>query len=76
MPPVNGTYCVTVMKDRCINIGMPGKCATCVEVCPYDVYAIDSTGHVHVQNYNACVGCRICSAVSYTHLTLPTSDLV
>ena len=35
MPPVNGTYCVTVMKDRCINFGMPGKCATCVEVCPY-----------------------------------------
>lgn len=61
MPPVNGAFCVSVMKDRCINIGMPGKCATCVEVCPYDVYAIDATGHVHVQNYNACVGCRICS---------------
>ena len=61
MPPVNGTFCVTVMKDLCINARMPGKCATCVEVCPYQVYTIDATGRVHVQNYNACVGCRICS---------------
>jgi len=49
------------MKDRCINARMPGKCATCVEVCPYDVYALDDDGNVHVQNYNACVGCRICA---------------
>ena len=61
MPPVNGTFCVTVMRDRCINARMASKCASCVEVCPYDVYAIDGTGHVYVQNYNACVGCRICS---------------
>jgi glutamate synthase domain-containing protein 2/NAD-dependent dihydropyrimidine dehydrogenase PreA subunit len=61
MPPLNGTYCVTVMKDRCINARMPGKCATCVEVCPYNVYSIDAGGNVHIQNYNACVGCRICS---------------
>ncbi|MEM4724324.1 MAG: 4Fe-4S binding protein, partial [Candidatus Hadarchaeum sp.] len=61
MPPVNGTFCVTIMKDRCINARMTGKCATCVEVCPYDVYAIDQVGQVRVQNYNACVGCRICS---------------
>jgi glutamate synthase domain-containing protein 2/NAD-dependent dihydropyrimidine dehydrogenase PreA subunit len=61
MPPVNGTFCVTIMKDRCINARMPGKCATCVEVCPYNVYAIDEAGQVRVQNYNACVGCRICS---------------
>jgi len=49
------------MKDRCINAAMPGKCATCVEVCPHDVYAIDADGNVFVQNYNACVGCRICA---------------
>lgn len=61
MPPVNGTFCVTVMKDRCINARMPGKCATCVEVCPYEVFAIDGAGNVRVQNYNACVGCRICA---------------
>jgi glutamate synthase domain-containing protein 2/NAD-dependent dihydropyrimidine dehydrogenase PreA subunit len=61
MPPVNGTFCVSVMKDRCINARMPGKCATCVEVCPYEVYAIDEAGEVYVRNYNACVGCRICS---------------
>jgi len=61
MPPVNGTFCVTVMKDQCINARMPGKCATCVEVCPHEVYAIDAAGNVRVQNYNACVGCRICA---------------
>jgi len=61
MPPVNGTFCVTIMKDRCINARMPGKCATCTEVCPYDVYAIDEAGQVRIQNYNACVGCRICA---------------
>ncbi len=61
MPPVNGTFCVTVMKDQCINARMPGKCAACVEVCPYDVFAIDGAGSVRVQNYNACVGCRICA---------------
>jgi len=49
------------MKDRCINARMPGKCATCVQVCPYDVFAIDDAGTVRVQNYNACVGCRICA---------------
>jgi glutamate synthase domain-containing protein 2 len=49
------------MKDRCINARMPGKCATCTEVCPYDVYAIDEVGQVRIQNYNACVGCRICA---------------
>jgi glutamate synthase domain-containing protein 2 len=61
MPSVNGAFCVTMMKDRCINFQMPGKCATCVEVCPYAVYVMDDSGSVHVQNYNGCVGCRICS---------------
>ncbi|MEE9618220.1 MAG: glutamate synthase-related protein [Anaerolineae bacterium] len=59
--PVNGTFCVTVMKDRCINAEFPGKCATCAEVCPYDVYVLGADGQMHVQNYNACVGCRICA---------------
>ncbi len=61
MPTVNGTFCVTVMKDRCINARMPGKCATCAVVCPHEVFAVDQLGNVHVQNYNACVGCRICA---------------
>jgi glutamate synthase domain-containing protein 2 len=61
MPPINGTFCVTMMKDRCINARMPGKCATCVEVCPYNVFAIDGEGYAYIQNYNACVGCRICA---------------
>ncbi len=61
MSSVNGAFCVTIMKDRCINFRMSGKCATCVEVCPYDVYTMDSRGEIHIQNYNACVGCRICA---------------
>ena len=41
---------------------MPGKCATCAEVCPHGVYALDKlTGEMQVQNFNACVGCRICA---------------
>ena len=40
---------------------MPGKCATCAEVCPYDVFVVDGRGHLRVGNYNACVGCRICA---------------
>jgi glutamate synthase domain-containing protein 2 len=61
MPPINGTFCVTVMKDRCINARMPGKCATCAEVCPYGVFSTNGRGQVLVKNYNACVGCRICA---------------
>ena len=33
---VAGAFCVSVMKNQCVNTGMPGKCATCVEVCPED----------------------------------------
>jgi glutamate synthase domain-containing protein 2 len=58
---VAGAFCVSVMKSACINAQMPGKCATCVEVCPHDVYELDDAGEVHVQNFNACVGCRICA---------------
>jgi glutamate synthase domain-containing protein 2 len=58
---VIGAFCVSVMKSACINAQYPGKCATCVDVCPYDVYAIDDAGQVSVQNFNACVGCRICA---------------
>ena len=61
MAPVNGTFCVTVMHDRCLNARMAGKCATCVQVCPHEVYTLDGEGCVHVRNYNACVGCRICA---------------
>ncbi len=58
---VVGAFCVSVMKNACINARYPGKCATCVEVCPYDVYAFEDGGQVVVQNFNACVGCRICA---------------
>ncbi len=58
---VIGAFCVSVMKNACINAQYAGKCATCVEVCPYDVYALDDAGQVSVQNFNACVGCRICA---------------
>jgi methylamine---glutamate N-methyltransferase subunit C len=59
---VIGAFCVTVMKDVCLNERMPGKCATCAQVCPHGVYALSpETGEMKVQNYNACVGCRICT---------------
>ena len=58
---VAGAFCVSLMKGSCINAEMPGKCATCVEVCPHGVYALTDDGEVRVVNYNACVGCRICA---------------
>jgi len=59
---VIGAFCVSVNKEICINARMPGKCATCAEVCPHDVYGLDGfSGEVNVHNFNACVGCRICA---------------
>ena len=39
---VIGAFCVSVNKEICINARMPGKCATCAEVCPHGVYALDN----------------------------------
>lgn len=59
---VVGAFCVSVNREACINARMPGKCATCSEVCPHGVYALDEmTGEMAIRNYNACVGCRICA---------------
>jgi glutamate synthase domain-containing protein 2/NAD-dependent dihydropyrimidine dehydrogenase PreA subunit len=59
---VLGAFCVSVNREVCLNAQMPGKCATCADVCPHGVYALDpSTGQMNIQNYNACVGCRICA---------------
>ena len=38
---VIGAFCVSVNKEICVNAQMPGKCATCAEVCPHSVYALD-----------------------------------
>jgi glutamate synthase domain-containing protein 2 len=60
--PIVGAFCVSVNREICINSKMPGKCATCAEVCPHSVYVLDlATGEMNVQNFNACVGCRICA---------------
>jgi len=60
--PIVGAFCVSINREICINAQMPGKCATCAEVCPHNVYALDlTTGEMNVQNFNACVGCRICA---------------
>ena len=58
--PILGAYCVTMDKERCISWSMPGKCSTCVEVCPNSVFSTDDVGRVYVLNDLACVGCRIC----------------
>lgn len=60
--PIVGAFCVSVNREICINAEMPGKCATCAEVCPHGVYALDPvSGEMNVVNFNACVGCRICA---------------
>lgn len=59
---VVGAFCVSVNRETCINARMPGKCATCAEVCPHGVYTLDPlSGEMTITNYNACVGCRICA---------------
>jgi glutamate synthase domain-containing protein 2 len=59
---VIGAFCVSVNKEICLNARMPGKCATCAEVCPHAVYALDmASGEMNVVNFNTCVGCRICA---------------
>jgi len=58
--PVLGAYCVVIDKERCLSWKMPGKCSTCVEVCPHSVFSIDDMGRVYVLNELACVGCKIC----------------
>jgi glutamate synthase domain-containing protein 2 len=56
-----GAFCVTLDRERCINSRMPGKCATCAEICPYGVYSLNGDNEVVIKNYNACVGCRLCA---------------
>ncbi len=59
---VVGAFCISVNRSLCVNALQNGKCATCVEVCPHGVYALDShSGEMIIQNFNACVGCRICT---------------
>lgn len=58
--PVSGAFCVTMDKERCISWKMPGKCSTCVEVCPSSVFSIDEANRAYVMNDLACIGCRIC----------------
>jgi len=60
--PIVGAFCVSINREICLNSQMAGKCATCAEVCPHGVYALDLvTGEMNVQNFNACIGCRICA---------------
>lgn len=60
--PIVGAFCVSINREICLNSQMSGKCATCAEVCPHGVYSLDlASGEMNVQNYNACVGCRICA---------------
>jgi len=58
--PILGAYYVTIDRERCISWRMPGKCSTCVEVCPTSVFSIDDIGRVYAPNELACVGCKIC----------------
>ncbi|RLI32414.1 FMN-binding glutamate synthase family protein [Candidatus Bathyarchaeota archaeon] len=58
--PVIGSYAVEINKMRCLSQREPGKCATCFEICPHSVFALDEDGRAYVSNEIACVGCRLC----------------
>ena len=58
--PVIGSYAVEISIRRCLSQREPGKCATCFDICPHSVFALDEDGRAFVANETACVGCRLC----------------
>jgi len=58
--PVIGSYEVELSVRRCLSQREPGKCATCFEICPHSVFALDEDGRAFVANETVCVGCRLC----------------
>lgn len=58
--PVIGSYAVEITLWRCLSQREPGKCATCVNICPHSVFAVDEDGRAYVFNEIACAGCRFC----------------
>ncbi|UCE29158.1 MAG: alpha-hydroxy-acid oxidizing protein [Candidatus Bathyarchaeota archaeon] len=58
--PVICSFAVEIAARRCLNQREPGKCATCVDVCPHFVFASDEAEKSFVANEAACVGCRLC----------------
>ena len=58
--PILGAFGVEISIRRCLSQREPGKCATCVTICPHDVFALDEMGRTYAANEQACVGCRLC----------------
>ena len=60
---------VTINYDKCKGI----DCAECVDVCPMEVLVLEGD-KVEIVDPEDCSFCEVCmDAVSYTHLTLPTT---
>jgi len=58
--PILGAYGVDIKVGRCFSQREPGKCATCVTICPHNVLTVDEMGRIYAANEQACVGCRLC----------------
>ena len=61
-----------IVGQACINC----KHTDCVEVCPVDCFYEGE--NTLVIDPEECIDCGLCEpeSVSYTHLTLPTNDVV
>jgi 2-oxoglutarate ferredoxin oxidoreductase subunit delta len=48
------------VKDVLINEKRCKRCSICVNICLKNVFAVDSTGYVFVENIASCIGCLAC----------------
>lgn len=52
---IKGVVSLQLDEGKCVGCGM------CIEVCPHDVFAMNGTKTVSIENRDACIECGACS---------------
>lgn len=47
-------YQVTIDKNFCKN------CLICLNICPKEVFGIDTNHEIYIKNLEDCIGCKLC----------------